>query len=105
MYGLIAKLVIAPGKREAMIKLLEGSAAAIPGCLSYVIAEDAADEKILWVTEVWESKASHDASLVLPSVKKAVPQGKAMVMRFERVAETIPVWGVGLPVARARSTQ
>jgi quinol monooxygenase YgiN len=96
MYGLIVKMTLAAGRREEMIALLKESAAAMPGCLSYVVAKDAADENILWVTEVWESAASHDASLSLPAVKNVIPQAKSMVTNFERVAVTNPVWDRGV---------
>jgi hypothetical protein len=39
MYGLIVKMTLAAGRREEMIALLKESAAAMPGCLSYVVAE------------------------------------------------------------------
>ena len=95
MYGLIARLTIVPGKRDEMIRLLRESAADMPGCFSYVVAKDAADENVLWVTEIWDSQASHDASLLLPSVKNAIPQAKGLIAGFERVAVTTPVWGAG----------
>jgi quinol monooxygenase YgiN len=99
MWGMIAKITLLPGKRDEMIEVLKGSAAAMPGCLSYIVAKDAADENTIWVTEVWESLASHDASLSLPAVKAAIPRGKALVSSFARVAVTSPVWGgAGLPV-------
>jgi len=98
MYGLIVKVTTAPGRREDMIRILKESAADMPGCLSYVVARDVADENVLWVTEVWDSEASHDASLSLPAVKKAIPQGKEIVTGFERIV-TNPVWGVGLKTA------
>ena len=97
MYGIIAKLIIAPGKRDEMIAILKDSAGNMPGCLSYVVAKDAADENTLWITEVWDSAASHDASLSLPAVKNAVPQAKGLIAGFEKVAATTPVWGAGLP--------
>jgi len=99
MWGMIAKMTVLPGKREEMIGILKSSAANMPGCFSYVVAKDAADENMLWVTEVWDSQASHDASLSLPAVKEAIPCGKALVASFERVAVTTPVWGMGLPSA------
>ena len=71
MYGLIAKLTLLPGKREEVIALVAESSRNMPGCFSYVIANDAADENVLWVTDVWESKASHDASLSLSTVQAA----------------------------------
>jgi quinol monooxygenase YgiN len=102
MWGMIAKITVLPGKRDEMIGILKSSAANMPGCFSYVVAKDATDENVMWVTEVWDSQASHDASLSLPAVKEAVPRGKALVASFERPAVTIPVWGVGLPKAEAR---
>jgi hypothetical protein len=62
-WGIIAKMTVVPGKRDEMIGILKESAADMPGCLSYVVAKDAADENAIWVTEVWDSMASHDASL------------------------------------------
>jgi len=102
MWGLIAKLTILPGRRDEMIGLLRQSAAEMPGCFSYVVAKDSADENVIWVTEVWDSTASHDASLSLPAVKNAIPLGKALVSNFERVAVTTPVWGAGLPAIHSR---
>ena len=99
MYGLIVKMTIVPGKREEMIRILKESAADMPGCFSYVVAKDVVDESVLWVTEVWDRSASHDASLSLPRVKNAVPQAKPLVANFERIAATIPIWGHGLPPA------
>lgn len=102
MWGIIAKITVLPGKRDEMIAILRESAADMPGCLSYVVAIDAADENTIWVTEVWDSMASHDASLSLPAVKNAVTRARAMVSKFERIAVTSPMWGVGLPAAKAR---
>lgn len=97
MYGLIAKVTTVPGKRDEMIAILKESAADMPGCFTYIVAKDAADENILWVTEVWDSLASHDVSLSLPQVKSVIPRAKTIVAHFEKVAVTTPVWGVGLP--------
>lgn len=96
MYGLIAKLTTVPGKRDDMIAILQESAAGMPGCFSYIVAKDPADENAIWVTEVWDSLASHDASLSLPAVKNAIPRGKALIASFEKIAVTAPVWGLGL---------
>lgn len=101
MYGLIVKLTVVPGKRDQMIGILKESAANMPGCLSYVVARDSADENAIWVTEAWDSLASHDASLSLPAVKNAMPRAKGLVSNFEKIAVTAPVWGAGLPSASA----
>lgn len=99
MYGLIVKLTVVPGRREEMIRILKESAADMSGCFSYVVARDSADENAIWVTEVWDRVASHEASLSLPSVKNVIPRAKTLVVSFERIAVTSPVWGVGLPAA------
>jgi quinol monooxygenase YgiN len=82
------------------VAILRESAADMPGCLSYIVAKDATDPNILWVTEAWDSMASHDASLSLPQVKRAIPRATEMVANFEKIAVTNPAWGAGLPGAR-----
>jgi quinol monooxygenase YgiN len=69
----------------------------MPGCLSYIVAKDPADADALWITEVWDSRASHAASLQLPSVREAIERGRPMIAGFgpERF-ETEPVGGHGL---------
>ena len=101
MWGMIAKITLIPGKRDEMIAILTESAADMRGCLSYIVSKDAADENTIWVTEVWDSMANHDASLSLPAVKSAAPRAKAIVSNFEKITVTNPVWGVGLPAAHA----
>jgi quinol monooxygenase YgiN len=76
-----------------MIGILKGSAADMPGRLSYIVAKDSADENAIWVTEVWDSIASHNASLSFPAVKNAIPRAKGIVSNFEKIAVTIPAWG------------
>ena len=66
----------------------------MPGCFSYVVANDAADENVLWVTEVWESRASHDASLSLRAVQEVMPKVKPLLAKFEKIAETEPIAGL-----------
>jgi quinol monooxygenase YgiN len=94
MYGLIAKLVSVPKRREDLIAILKESTASMPGCFSYVIAKDLADENTLWVTEVWDSVADHDASLSLPAVKDAIGRAKPIIADFSRIAATNPITDV-----------
>ena len=100
MYGLIVKLTAAAGKREDLIRILKESAVDMPGCIGYVVAKDSVGENVLWVTEVWDSVASHDASLLLPSVKNVMPRAKALISAFEKMAVTTPVGGIGLAGVR-----
>ncbi|RWB68522.1 MAG: antibiotic biosynthesis monooxygenase [Mesorhizobium sp.] len=97
MYGLIGKMRAARGQRDAVIDVLRESTAALPGCLSYIIATDPADADAIWVTEVWIDQASHKASLQLPEVQAAIAKARAFIAGFEFQIETHPVGGFGLP--------
>ena len=87
----------APAERDTLLKILQEAVQDMPGCISYVIAKDAAEEHALWITEVWDSKDSHDQSLSLPAVKEAIAKAKPLIAGFEKGVSTIPVGGFGLP--------
>ncbi|HWK34801.1 putative quinol monooxygenase [Sphingomonas sp.] len=96
MYGMIGKITARPGQRAALIALLLDGSADMPGCLSYIVAEDAADADAIWVTEAWDSEASHKASLALPQVKAAIGAAMPLIAGFDTAATTRPVGGKGL---------
>lgn len=96
MYGLIGKMTAQPGKRSALTEILVKGVAGMPGCRSYVVADDPTDANVIWITEVWKSKEAHAASLQLPSVRDAITKGRPLIAGMERVAETSPVRGSGL---------
>ncbi|PTY38526.1 antibiotic biosynthesis monooxygenase [Saccharospirillum sp. MSK14-1] len=96
MYGLIGKLMVQPGQREALSEILLDGIAGMPGCLSYVVANDSSDDDALWVTEVWESQEAHRDSLNLESVQKAIAKGKPLIAGFGERFETQPLGGTGL---------
>ena len=95
MHGLIGKMIAAPGQREALIAVLLEGINGMPGCLSYIVARDVKDENAIWITEVWDSKDSHSASLKLPSVQAAIAKGRPMIAGFGDYVTTEPVGGVG----------
>lgn len=96
MYGLIGKMKAAPGQRDALVAILLEGVSGMPGCLSYVVAQDPTDADAIWITEVWDSEASHKASLSLPSVKDAISRGRPLIAGFEQHIETVPVGGHGI---------
>lgn len=97
MYGLIGKMLAAPGQRDALIDVLLAGTTAMPGCLSYVVATDPSDPNAIWITEVWDDEASHKASLSLPAVQAAIAKGRPMIAGFGERFTTSPVGGAGLP--------
>ena len=95
MYGLIGQIAAVPGKRDELGSILAGMGS-MPGCLSYVVANDTVDPDCIWVTEVWESKEAHADSLALPAVQEAIAKGRPLIAGFGSRVETEPVGGIGL---------
>jgi quinol monooxygenase YgiN len=100
MYGLIGRMTAQAGKRSALTAILLEGVAGMPGCLSYVVADDPANADVIWITEVWDSKEAHAASLQLPSVRDAITKGRPLIAGMETVAETFPIGGTGLADAK-----
>lgn len=96
MYGLIGKILAVPGKRDELAAILVEGASGMPGCLSYVVSRDNNDANALWITEVWDSRDSHRASLELPAVQDAITRGKPLIAEFSEHFETEPIGGHGL---------
>lgn len=96
MYGMLGRMKAAAGKREELIAILLQSSDGMPGCLSYIVAKDTKDPDALWVTEAWDSKEHHDASLGLPQVQAAIVRARPLIAGFDSSAETEPVGGIGL---------
>ena len=101
MYGLIGKMRARPGRRGELLQLLLADVTAMPGCLSYVVAKEPSDPDLIWITEAWENKDAHAASLSLPSVQALIAKARPLIAGMESVAETVPVGGHGLVGSKA----
>jgi quinol monooxygenase YgiN len=96
MHGLIGKMTAQPGQRDALISILLEDVGEMPGCFSYIVSRDPADADAIWITEVWDSAASHKASLTLPAVQAAITRAKPMIAGFGLHQVVEPVGGHGL---------
>jgi len=99
-FGLIGRIKAHPGKGDDLAEVLLRAASqmegSVPGCESYVIARSPDDRDAIWVTEVWESRDAHAASLSHDSVKAAIERGRPLIAGFSERFETIPLGGLGL---------
>ena len=88
--------------RSARRRFCHVRTAAQPICsaLPYVVARDKTDPDALWITEAWDSQASHKASLALPPVRAAIARGRPLIAGFGERFETEPVGGQGLAAPR-----
>ena len=96
MYGLIGKMTAKPGQRDALVAAILAGSGGMAGCRGYVVARDAADADAIWVTEVWDDEASHQASLQLPAVRAAIAAAMPLIAGFGPSVPTVPVGGTGL---------
>jgi quinol monooxygenase YgiN len=96
MYGLIGKMLATADKREELLAILLDNKQPMPGCFSYIVARDPASEDGIWITEVWDSRESHAASLQLPHVQAMIARARPIIAGFGERFETEPLGGVGL---------
>jgi quinol monooxygenase YgiN len=104
MYGLIGKMTTVAGKREEVLAALLEGINDMPGCLSYIVAKDTKDPNAIWITEVWDSEASHKASLSLPEVRAAIARARPIIAGFGESFTTAPVGGIGLKPQPSKQT-
>ncbi len=95
MYGLITQFEAVSAKRDELAELL-ASVGSMPGCTGYIVAKDADDPDSLWVTEFWESKQAHAASLSLPATRETIEKGRPLIAGFTTRVETEPIGGIGI---------
>ena len=96
LFGVLGKMRAHPGKRAELIAILLDGTAAMPGCKSYIVAEDLDDGDAIWITEVWDSEADHGASLQLPQVRAAIAKARPMIAGFDSQVKTRVIGGAGL---------
>lgn len=97
MYGLVSKFRVRSGHRDELAALmLPKPGETLPGCRSFIVANDPSDPDLIWITEVWDSPAAHKASLELPAVKASIAKGMPLITDFTMHVETDVVGGIGL---------
>ena len=98
MYGLQGRMVAKPGQRDALLALLLGASrgAPMPGCRLYIVSEVPAEPDVIAISEVWDDKAAHDASLQLETVRALIARARPLIASMGEPLELRPVGGQGL---------
>lgn len=96
MYGLIGRMLATDGQRDALLAVLVEGNAPMPGCRSYIIACDPASDDGIWITEIWDSREHHQASLQLPHVQATIAKARPLIAGFAERFETEPKGGIGI---------
>jgi quinol monooxygenase YgiN len=88
-YGYINKFTVQTGKRDELVKLLLQAAEILQSnkdCVQYLVGK-ASEPETIYVTEIWVSKETHDASLELPEVKTIIAQAMPLIADASNIAE------------------
>lgn len=98
-YGYIASMKTRPGHRDDVVAILTGGADDLrrAGCHLYLVGVSASDDVTIWVSEVWETKEHHDASLQLPETKAAIAKAMPMLTGEFTGEELTVAGGLGVP--------
>ena len=97
LYGLMSSLTAKNGHRDELAAILAGASEGMPGCRSHVVALDTSRDDMIWVTEIWDTKEAHDASLKMPKVMDAIEKGRPLVASFGVKIQTVVVSAVRSP--------
>lgn len=80
-YGYIGSMRVKDGHRDDVAAILTSGADGLraAGCRLYAVGLSATDENVIWVSEIWESREHHDASLQLPEARAAIALAMPML--------------------------
>jgi quinol monooxygenase YgiN len=97
-YGYLGSMRTRYGHRDEVVEILlsgvDGLRAA--GCELYLVSVSETDRDVIWVTEVWQSKEHHEASLRLPETQAAIATAMPLLTgEFTRQELTV-IGGLGL---------
>jgi quinol monooxygenase YgiN len=100
-YGYIGSMKTKPGHREDVLAILLSGAAGLreAGCDLYLVTVSNTDDVTIWVSEVWQSKEHHDASLQLPETRAAIAKAMPNLTGEFSTQEVTVRGGLGAPPA------
>jgi len=99
VYGYVGTMRATPGNRDEVVRLLLSGADGLreAGCHLYVVGVSGTDPGLIHVTEAWDSKEHHDASLALPAARAAIAQAMPLLTGEFTSQELTMLGGLGLP--------
>ncbi|GAB1641608.1 putative quinol monooxygenase [Krasilnikovia sp. MM14-A1259] len=98
-YGYLNEISTQPGRRDEVVAILLGGVDGllVAGCELYLVGVSDTEPDTVFVTEVWRSRADHDASLQLPETRAAIATAMPMLTGKFRTRALTVAGGVGLP--------
>lgn len=80
-FGYLGWMRTAPGRRDEIVAILTRATDALPGagCLRYAVALDDDDADVVRISEIWRTRAHHEASLDLPATREAIAEAMPLL--------------------------
>jgi quinol monooxygenase YgiN len=101
MHGIYVRFQARPGRgADLAANLLDGihSFGHIPACELCLVNRPPQDPDTVYVTEVWSSRAEHEAFAARDDVQAFIHDVHALAAEPPEVTYVVPVGGVGLPL-------
>ena len=99
-YAQIGSFTTEPKDRQALIDILTQAIKIIEtleGCQQYILYKDSENDELTWVSEIWESKEAHAASLTREDVRALIGQAVPLLKTPPQGGvKLIPLVGKGL---------
>lgn len=97
-YGYAGTMRTRSGHRDEVVGILLSGVDGLreAGCQLYAVSVADSEPDLIWVTEVWDSKEAHDASLQLPATREAINRAMPMLTGDFTGQETTVVGGLGV---------
>ena len=92
------KLVAQHGMRDQLVEQLLSAAKLMEnaeGCELYVVSTSSDDDAV-WVTEIWRTKADHDASLAIAGVPELIRRARPLIASMSESVPLVVRGGKGL---------
>ena len=99
-YGMCGKILAKEGQREALLQvLMEASQTPMKGCEIYIVCKSPTEADAIWVMEVWQTEADHEASFNLDSIKALITRARPFMAGGTESIHVVPMGGKGLAPA------
>ena len=97
-FALLNKLTAKPDQRQQVVDILVESGNLLfpdnPDCHMYMVSEATEDPNVIWVTDLWTSKESHEEALKAPELRPYVEKAMPLLEGMPEQIEIRPVGGV-----------
>ena|ERR1035437_4950586 len=99
MFGIYTKITAVSGKHQELLDMLLRAAKGmetVESCKAYIVNKSTTEPDVVWVTEIWDTKQSHDASLMDENARALISQALPLIAKSPEQIVLSPVGGKGL---------